>query len=147
MADLEKPETPKTSPEDESPAVIDGVPVFGVPPEVMKKLPENVQQQISFLISQQRFGNPPNPIISKITEGHIDKLIDVSEKDAIREHEDRNRDRWMRFACFLICLVVFVFLVWFMTGKDTELLKTLIQYLLAFGGGFGLKAYLDRDNE
>jgi hypothetical protein len=115
-----------------------------VPAEVMEKLPEDVQQQISLIVSQQRFGAAPSPFATKITEGHIDKLIDASTKDSEREHQDRNRDRWVRLVCFLVTMGVFVFLVYYMVGKDTELLRTLIHYLMAFAGGFGVKAYLDR---
>ena len=126
---------------------IDGIPVLGVPSEIMEKLPPNVQQQItSLLISQQRYGSAPNPLVSKITPEHIDKLIDSSEKDSVREHENRGHDRLAHAFYVVLFLGVFVFLVWFMIDKNKDLLTELIRYLLAFAGGFGLKAYIDRDS-
>lgn len=144
----EPPEDSATEKQADAPDAIDGIPVLGVPSEIMEKLPPNVQQQItSLLISQQRFGNPPNPLTAKITSAHIDKLIDSSEKDSERSHEDRTRDRIAHGFYVVLFLSVFVFLVWFMIDKNKELLTELIRYLLAFAGGFGLKAYLDRDRD
>ena len=51
-------------------------------PEILDNIPEEAKKMIEMGISMQRFsGAMPNPLLSKINEKHIDRILDISERD------------------------------------------------------------------
>lgn len=126
----------------DSAEAITGIP--DIPEAVLGKLPPEVRQQITLLLHQQRIGLPVNPIASKVTPQHIDKLIDASENESIRDYDDRQSAK--KYYVFYVCVFValFVFIIVYLIDRKPDLIKDLINYVVSFLGGFGLKSYLEK---
>lgn len=84
----------------------------------------------------------------KITEKHIDKILEISEKDDERRYKDIQHSRLYNLIYILLGGGIFIFLTLFLVGKDPELFKELIKLLIAFvgglGTGYGIKSYTGR---
>jgi len=100
-------------------------------------------------MSMHRFGPEPDPLIDKLTEGHIDKILDISKREDEYSYEDTGQSRKFTLVYVIIFIALFVFLTAFLVGADKDLYKEAIKlfavFLGGFGGGFGLKSYMDRD--
>lgn len=119
-----------------------------IEPEVLSKLPPEVRRAVEF--SLQSFSAPIfHPIVKKITEGHIDKVLDSTEKDSQREYRDRMAGRWFGLLYALIGAGLFVFVTIYLAGQDKELYRDILtKVIIFFGGGglgYGVKAFLDRE--
>jgi hypothetical protein len=119
-----------------------------IEPEVLKNLPPDLRRVMEFF----SFSGPVfHPVTKKITEGHIDKILDQSEKDSQRGFQDAQSSRRYGFAVFLVICALFVFLTVFLASVDKELYRDAIKILVGFGGGFGsglaFKAYIDRNKD
>jgi|SRR5882672_2064578 len=117
-------------------------------PEVLKNLPPDVRKAVEF--SLQAFSTPIfHPITKKINEGHIDKLLDQSEKDSEREFKDRFRSRIFALLYGLMAAALFVFVTIYLAGEDKELYRDILTKIIIFfggaGAGYGFKAYRDRE--
>ena len=101
-------------------------------------------------MSMHRFGPMPNPLTEKLTEKHIDKILDISAKDDERSFADSAHSRWFTLVYVILGIALFVFLTIFLVGADKELYKEAVKlfavFLGGFGGGFGVKSYMDREN-
>lgn len=122
-----------------------------IDPEVLDSLPPEFKKAVEMSISMQRFsGSLPNPLLSKITEKHIDKILDLSEKEDVNAFKDAQISRRYGAFYFLVILSLFVFLVVFLIDKDTDLLKMIIEKVIfviaGFAGGYGYKAWIDYKN-
>lgn len=106
-----------------------------VPQQLLDKLPPEVKQQITtFLLSHQRIGLPAqNPLASKITSEHIDKIIDNSDKDSERDF----KARWFTLAYALLALGFLVFLFIYLPTVDKALFLEVLKLILTFLGGLG----------
>lgn len=118
--------------------------------EVLEKLPPEVRKVVESF-SLQAFTAPIfNPILKKITEGHIDKVLDQTEKDSEREFKDRLRDRVFAFLYALIAASLFIFVTIYLAGQDKELYRDLLTKIIIFfggaGTGYGIKAFRDRND-
>ena len=71
-----------------------------------------------------------NPVLEKVTEDHITKVIELTG-------EDSKADRRYRMAYVLIGIAAFFLLTFYMLSVDKELYKQVVQLLVAVGGGFG----------
>nr|NIM17620.1 hypothetical protein [Candidatus Aminicenantes bacterium]NIM84287.1 hypothetical protein [Candidatus Aminicenantes bacterium]NIN23773.1 hypothetical protein [Candidatus Aminicenantes bacterium]NIN47489.1 hypothetical protein [Candidatus Aminicenantes bacterium]NIN90409.1 hypothetical protein [Candidatus Aminicenantes bacterium] len=89
-----------------------------------------------------------SPFESKINEKHIDKILELGEKDNERMYKDTQHSRKFLLFYILIGVSLFVFLTLFLVGKDTELFKEVIKLFVVFvgglGAGYGIKHYKDR---
>lgn len=76
-------------------------------------------------------------------------ILQSAEKDDERVYKDIGRSRWFTFAYVVMGLIVFLFLTVYFAGSDKELYKEMLKLGIVaaggFGGGFGLKTYLDRN--
>ncbi|MDE0609222.1 MAG: hypothetical protein OXH77_04830 [Anaerolineaceae bacterium] len=74
--------------------------VFG---ELIEDLPPKARRELaaSVLSIQQRFGPPPNPVFSKLNESHIDKALDIVQRDSERTHDLRKSNRNYQLVYFL----------------------------------------------
>jgi len=98
--------------------------------------------------SMQRLSGPlPNPLLSKITEKHIDKILDISQKEEDNSFKDAQSTKRYSLFYFLIVILFITCLIFFLVDKDKALLITIFEkglYVLGgFGGGYGFKAYFD----
>lgn len=120
-----------------------------IDPEVLDKLPDDVRKAVESF-SLQAFSGPVfNPILKKITESHIDKALDQTEKDSERDFKDRQRGRTFALLYAVIAAALFVFVTIYLAGLDKELYRDLLTKIIIFFGGsgvgYGIKAYRDRD--
>lgn len=117
--------------------------------ELLNELPPEMRKEIKgFLSLSQISGSLRSKPPYKLNDGHIDKILEISEKDDERRFQDVQQSR--RYVLFYILLGIslFVFLTLFLVGKDTELFKEIIKLFISFVGGIGLgygfKSYLDK---
>jgi hypothetical protein len=120
-----------------------------IDPEVLDKLPADVRRAMDF--SLQAFSGPVfNPILKKVTEQHIDKALDQTEKASDREFKDRQRGRTFALLYSLIAAGLFVFVTIYLAGLDKELYRDLLTKIIIFFGGsgvgYGVKVWRDRDD-
>jgi hypothetical protein len=121
-----------------------------IDPEVLEKLPPDIRRAVESF-SLQAFSGPVfNPILKKINESHIDKVLDQTEKDSDREFQDRQRGRAFGLMYGLIAAALFVFVTIYLAGLDKELYRDLLTKIIIFFGGsgvgYGVKAWRDRDD-
>ncbi len=119
-------------------------------PELLEELPPEVKKQVvEFGMSMQRFGPVPNPISEKINEKHIQKILEIAEKDDERSFKDLKESRKYTLLYILVFAVLFIFTTVFLVGSDKDLYKEIIKLFSVFmgglGGGFGIKSYMDRN--
>ncbi|MBW4673276.1 MAG: hypothetical protein KME52_04425 [Desmonostoc geniculatum HA4340-LM1] len=89
-----------------------------------------------------------SPILNKINQQHITKILESVEKDSERAYLDTQEARKYNLAAIFIFVGVFVFLTVFLVNKDVAVYQDILKILIIFGGGFGsglgFKIYLDR---
>ncbi len=61
--------------------------------EFLGKLPPEARKVVEIGMSMHRFGPTPNPIAEKLTEGHIDKILEIAAKDDERSFNDAASSR------------------------------------------------------
>ena len=116
--------------------------------KILGDLPPEVKKHVEMAFSMQRYSGPmPNPLFEKINEKHIDKILELSEKDDANTFKDTQSSKLYSFLYFIITLAFICFVIFFLIDKDKTVLLNLIEkaiYVLGgFGGGYGLKAYSD----
>jgi len=117
-------------------------------PELLKNLPPEAKKVLEIGMSMHRFGPMPNPIAEKINEKHIDKILDISEKDDERAYKNAGETRKYTLIYVLIFAALFVFSTIFLVGSDIDLYKEVIKlfaiFLGGFGSGYGVKSHIER---
>ncbi|MBN3898086.1 MAG: hypothetical protein HWQ41_23290 [Nostoc sp. NOS(2021)] len=123
-------------------------------PEELKNLnlPPEIKKEIRTFLSMGRFsGSSISPIIDKINQQHITKILESVEKDSERAFVDAQEARKYNLVAICIFVAVFVFLTVFLVNKDVAVYQDILKILIIFGGGFGsglgFKIYLDRKNK
>ena len=82
-------------------------------------------------------GMTQNPVLSKLNEDHIHKLLDNSESESVREDRQSRFDRVLAFVAFIVFLVFIVGILFFLVLQDeVGLLGQILGALVVFGGGF-----------
>ena len=139
------PDTPKDEPSEDSPedsnAGIDLSEVLK--PEVMEKLPPEVQRTVTNIVHQQReqqlYMNMPMlpPFMEKIDGEHLGSLIANDEKENSRSHST-DRIRMILLMVGLIVVLGFVLLLSnILSDKNPDLLQNILIYILIYAGGIG----------
>lgn len=116
--------------------------------EIIDNLPPELKKVMEF--SMHRYTGPmPNPLISKITPEHIEKIIDASDKSNERAYVDAKSTRKYALTYVIIGVLFIVFLVLFLVERDKELLNNIIErgvlIIAGFAGGYGFKAYMEKN--
>jgi len=121
-----------------------------IDPEVLEKLPPEVRRYVESFSLQAITAPVFNPIFNKVTESHIDKVLDQTEKADERDFKDRQRGRAFALLYGLIAAALFVFVTIYLAGLDKELYRDLLTKIIIFFGGsgigYGVKAWRDRDD-
>lgn len=117
--------------------------------ELFEDVQPSIKKSVNTILTLQGITGPISSILdSKINEKHIDKILEMTEKDDERSFKDTQHSRKFRLIYLLIGVALFVFLTLFLVGKDTELFKDIIKLFIAFvggmGAGYGIKHYKDR---
>ncbi len=121
-------------------------------PEILENMSPEIKKVIEMGFSMQKFsGAMPNPLLSKINEKHIDRILDISQKEEENSFKDAQSTKKYSLVYFFAIILFFAFLIYFLVDKDKSLLLNIIEkglYVLGgFGGGYGFKAYLDNKNK
>jgi hypothetical protein len=120
-----------------------------IEPEVLKDLPPEVRKAVESFSLQAFTGPVFHPVLKKVNEGHIDKVLDQSEKDSDREFQLEQSSKIYNLVYVLIFAALFIFITIYLANLDKELyrdvLKVLVGFIGGFGGGYGYKAFRDRD--
>ncbi len=110
-----------------------------IPDEILEAIPEEDRGKVASIIQQTMISGVmrrSNPIAEKITPDHITSIIDISDKQDIRDREDRKSDKRYNLALILIGLVFIGFLIVFLQANEELLIKIIIG-IVSFIGGFG----------
>ncbi|HPX75415.1 MAG TPA: hypothetical protein PLW77_02405 [Bacteroidales bacterium] len=115
------------------------------------KVVKNSSPEIeSILMQMQEFSGAmhvQDPVLSKINEKHIDKLLDIAQKEEDNSYKDAQSTKRYSLVYFILIVIFISFLIFYLADKDKSLLLAIIEkglYILGgFGGGYGFKAYLD----
>ncbi|MBD0386810.1 MAG: hypothetical protein ICV54_09840 [Nostoc sp. C3-bin3] len=116
-------------------------------------LPPEIKKEIRTFLSMGRFSaaSSVSPILDKINQQHITKILESVDKDSERAFVDAQEARKYNLAAICIFVAVFVFLTVFLVNKDVAVYQDILKILIIFGGGFGsglgFKIYLDRKNK
>ena len=120
-----------------------------VEPELLKSLPPEAKKVLEIGMSMHKFGPIPNPLAEKINEKHINKILDIAEKDEERSFKNAGETRKFTLIYVLVFAAIFVFSTVFLVGSDKDLYKEVIKLFAVFlgglGSGFGIKSYMDRN--
>lgn len=131
----------------------EGDEVSPLEPEILESLPPEVRKAVESISLRAFSGSVPvfNPIYKKINESHIDKILDQSDKDSQRDFDSAASDRKYHLVYITVVLVFLAGMTVFLVRADKELYKEVLKLFLPFlagiAGGYGLKAYQDRDKE
>lgn len=113
---------------------------------------KDTRQQMGEMITSfmGSFSRPRlSPFESKITEKHIDKILDIKEKYDDNVFKDTQSSKKFHLIYTVIGASLFVFLTLFLVGKHSNLLEDIIKFLIGLVGGigigYGFKSYKDRD--
>ncbi|OUL26704.1 hypothetical protein [Nostoc sp. 106C] len=121
-------------------------------PEELESLPPEIKREIKTFLSMSRLStSSSSPILDKINQQHITKILESVDKDSERAFIDAQQARKYNLISIFIFLAVFVFLTVFLVNKDVAVYQDILRILIIFGGGFGsglgFKIYLDRKNK
>lgn len=119
-----------------------------VEPEIQKsKKPEPPKQVTEFMqmMMKQVSGPASMVLLEKMDKSHIDKVLDMADKQDERGYEfSKSGRRYNIFYC-LLAVAVFIFITCYLTKTNIELYKKILEIGLSFGagfgGGYGFRAY------
>ena len=84
----------------------------------MEDLPAEAQEVMEFGMTMQKFpGHVELPISSKLTEKHIDKVLDLAKDDSDKDYKANLWDMGMRISIFFMAIGLFVFLTFFLVKR------------------------------
>lgn len=109
--------------------------------QTLSKISEKEPQIVSEFMAMAGMGIPRNPIHNKLTEKHLDKIVDLAIAHDERQyslhktsqdntHKDSQHERYFNLAYFVIALAVFLIILFEL--KDTP--DILIPTLTGLGG-------------
>ena len=104
--------------------------------------------EMDMLSMLHRVGPMPPPLFDKINEGHIDRIIKITEKSNDLVRKDRSESRKYTLAYVTIGAILFASLTAFLVVFNAEIYLELLKIIGAFVGGVGsgiwIKNYWDR---
>jgi len=110
---------------------------FDEPPQEIKQM---LSSYLLSIQSEQRFISGTDKIAEKITEEHIGKIIDISEKEDERSFKAFKFGRIVGLIIFMVSLAfAFVLLLVF---KDSEYFPTILTAIFSFLGGLGVGKFI-----
>ena len=80
--------------------------------EIFDNLPPEVKKVVEMGISMQRISGPmPNPLLSKINEKHIDKILDIAQKEDENSYKDAQSTKKYSLVYFIFIILFVTFLI------------------------------------
>jgi hypothetical protein len=115
--------------------------------EAIKELPPEARQTITRMSFQGSFPYT-SPILKKITANHIDKVLDLANKDGERKAKEiENVENTKRLIIISIIVVIAIVLLYSAFTKDIELSQTIINVGIGALGGFGIGVTVSKNKE
>lgn len=120
-----------------------------VPPraEILDRMPADARKVVEIGMSMHRFP-APHPLTDKLNEKHIDKILELSAESEKRSFDETAQSRRFNLIYAVILAALFIFVTIFLVQADRDLYKEILKlfavFLGGFGGGFGVKTYMDR---
>lgn len=115
--------------------------------EAIKELPPEAIQTITRMSFQGSFPYT-SPILKKITANHIDKVLDLANKDGERKAKEiENVETTKRLIIISIIVVIAIVLLYSAFTKDIELSQTIINVGIGALGGFGIGVTVSKNKE
>lgn len=113
--------------------------------EALQDMPPRMRRSITMEMMQTSLrGSFSHPLVEKLTEEHIDKFLDNSQKDNDNEYKYKSSNRWFYLMYSALGIALFVFLIIFLLPQNEDLLLDIFKLLVAFigglGSGYGLKS-------
>ena len=119
--------------------------------ELPSDLAQPVRRAMTWMMGQMtRLGPVPSPLTEKITPEHIPLIIESNDKETQLGFQDAQERRKYSLIYCGVAVLLFVFLVWFLSASNPDLLERLIGHLVVlaggFLGGFGYRSWRERSN-
>jgi hypothetical protein len=115
--------------------------------EIFTSLPQEAQEDLENLMlsasmrSIRTESSIPPQIFDKLTEEHISKIIDSSEKSEDRDFKLQKRRQNFLTLYVVLGIGVFIFLTIFLAKDKTSVFLDILKILFGFLGGLGLGTY------
>lgn len=78
------------------------------------------------------------PFAQKITETHIDKILELEQKELEYTYKNENSSKWFFFGVFFVgCCLLFGLVIFLINNNKDAILMDIIKILFGFIGGFG----------
>ena len=112
----------------------------------MPETKETIKMSVSSM--QRSITAVPHPLMDKLTESHIDKILDINARSNELGRKDAKESRIFTLLYAAAGVALFVFLTLFMVGSHTatymELIKLILPFFAGLIGGMGIQSYLDK---
>ena len=121
----------------------DGADLPGPVEAVLEEIPPDQREKVRsmFLGLSQYVGPVPNPLLGKLTDSHLDKIIDGAANENKRSFEDRDKGRSHVKVLAIGGMVTFLVASGlFLWTQQSDLLQFLVQVAVVFAGGIGVGA-------
>lgn len=113
-----------------------------LPPEEGKKVVESMQIMMGSFRAHSN--SELTPVLKKLTETHIDKIIEYSEKDDERQFKFAMRSSFYVFLYVILGIGLFIFLTLYLAKDSSMIYMDIMKAIFAFLGGFGVGNYFGR---
>lgn len=81
-----------------------------IEPDILKDIPPEAKKVIEYSMRMQSMSGPmPNPLMAKITEKHIDKILDQSALEESNSFEYAKSSKKYNMAYFILGIALFIF--------------------------------------
>ena len=99
------------------------------PPELIKEMQSGMMAMMS--------GQMHPPYMSKIEPEHIGQIINSADKSDERQFQYAKRSQWFRAGTGIVGVLVFIFLVVFLSRNSPTLVRDMMFVVLGLLGGLG----------
>jgi hypothetical protein len=137
----DEPKPPELTKKEDSTSKQPPQPPAGTTPiDLFRSLPPDAQKAFTGMISMVLQSGPlPNPILSKITEEHIGKVIDNAEQDSVRNHQGKILEmKWGFWTLVVVLIFALALAVGCLVSKHFEYIVPIITAIIGGGGGIGI---------
>ncbi len=116
---------------------------------VLEQLPPELKKNVESALSTQKTETPlPSSLADKITEQHIEKILELTAQEDTRRYMETLQRRRYRLVYFILGMIGFGLLAVFTIGQHTDLFKEIVKLFFVFTGGIGagyaFKGYFDK---
>ncbi|MEW6425742.1 MAG: hypothetical protein AB1523_13580 [Bacillota bacterium] len=117
--------------------------------EAVENLPKPVKKKVEYFEMMAAGISPVSPFAGKLSEKHIDKILEIQSKQIEYTHETEKQARNHFLVIYLATAALFLTIILSLAilGKDSlllDIIKIVSAFACGFAGGMGLKAHINR---